>query len=440
MKPNAGKRHPFRVGDVVRLVPDYAEGIHPRLAQIAAAQGGLLEVKGWGWFSDGRGYITPKGSFGLWYVERFKLVEREAIMKKIGFVKLLKFDVDDIGGPGWNPLMEPMIGGVYKPEALDEKSHYKDKPWMIVEGYYWPLEAMEPIDDPKDLKKAIAAHKKAVKKAAVKKEKKLSLRATLRKQVGSNPGVCSYGIETDGGRYIMHVRDVCHARLTSNGSAKAVALHVNEHFKKADEEVKDTYKTFMNYLFNRSPYAMAFKTKRASEALTREVMMNVDATASQLCTGAVALRMASEYKGFLPAFKRVRELGGSEHAAFFIANTHLYLNGKWTRHWTGGHQIMNRQLSYSSIIRCFKEGANKVNEGPFKTRSERYKIFATLDPKAVGWGDPGHGMDSVDNVFTKASPAKLLGGGWDAAQILGDESMKGLIAKIDADIKALFVK
>jgi len=440
------KRPPFKVGDKVRVVP-YVGDIHFGLMRYHK-ENTILTVDtvvllGTKWYVGAAEGNLP--STAKWFAERFALVERKHRMENAFLVRLKDFrnaiiPADD---PGFAPEMVKMIGTeVSARELNDEEKRFYDKPWVFTDGgVYWPIAFIDVVNDKEKLKAMKARLKKAAKaKLKLKKPAKKFLRSELRKQVGGNPGTCSYGIERKDGSFKMHIRDVCHARLRLEGGMKAAALHVKSHYEKAPDDCKKTYVQFMNYLFNRSPYAVAFKTKKASEALAREIAMDVDnATLSQIVAGAIALRLASEYKGFLPAFQKVKELGGSEHAAFFIASTHQYINNNWSRNWNGGHNIMAHYLKYSNVIKAFKEGCRKVQDRVASKWADSYAVFQTIDETNSGWNknEKVPAAETIQGVFTSYAPETVVGKGWDGLKQLGDKQIQTLAKCIDVDFAKL---
>lgn len=409
--------HGFKVGDVVICVePNH----RLRLDQeyIISHETGKGDAPGW---------VRIQGVDAGFFPNRFKLKEqempvakkvvekKEAVGAKAGDVVIpRKFDGNLVDGklhfPGYVPLMDKVCGDPIVAVEL-HKPFAGFVPMLMVGQYYWPISHLDVVKDGKVIK---AAKKKFGKPAKAKKPVKMTLRQKLNKE--ARVSTCSYGHQYEDGTFNMQNADACHARLRGGEPGKpmkAIALNMAIYVKEMPEESKKIFNKYYNYLANRSPGAEAFKTKKASEALSRGILMNVESTMGKIGWGAVALRQASEWSGVLPAFEwALKQKGISEHAAFLFANIHHKHAGGWTIKMDGGHQCLHRNLDFFKMCEAFKHGFYVPKDAVPAREGGLYKVSPNWYEGATTWGDEKTPPDrKLENVFDKFPPVQE-GEGW----------------------------
>lgn len=433
---NADVNHGFKVGDVVVCVDSGPWLVDGNLYVISHDTG-----KG-----DEPGYVRIEGQKRGFFPDRFKLHERKADMKKeavavakAGDVVIpRKFDahvkVEGLANPGWVNEMEKFVGVAVL--ARDVGIAFDlFVPMLYVGDYFWPVSHLDVVKDGKVLK---AAKRKMPKP---KKIRKVALRTKLNAE--ARVMTCSYGHEYKNGAYNMQSADACHARLkagTKDNPLVALALHFAKYMEKRTAEDKKTFNKYFNYLANRSPGANAFKTKKASEALSRGILMNVQESAAKIGWACVALRQATEFNGTLPAFEwALKQKGISEHAAFLFANTHRRAADSWSVAMSGSHQCLHGELDFYKMIEAFKHGFYDKGEGPMATGG-----YYCVSPNWYKGATSGYGErdrvkleDKLLNVFNKVAPAIEKGVGWQKDVVVSDEVALKRLKFINDSINAV---
>jgi hypothetical protein len=326
-------------------------------------------------------------ALGHWPEDMFELVRRangglaEAIIKAVqaklevgNHVKVVK---KTDGKPIWVDQMNDTIGKVYKIERYDDWA----KAYQLTNGFMYKAEALE-LAKEEDIKMA----KKAVKKFPDLR----SLIAQSRKEDIKNvKGVSSYVVfvkNMDTGEITLnkHLRDVCHARLSVyypdrkvNKEAVAVIDYQQEHYKQVEEragkEFIPSYKKFVDYIVNRSPWAVAFQGKTVKNVLENGVLMNVEAPSGAVAGACQALRYLSEFAYQNAIWKLLMDNGIQEDAAFLTTYALIKEeNGTFTKNQMGGgHQPINGAIAAGSLISFFANGYNEafLKSEPYRTRT-----------------------------------------------------------------------
>lgn len=338
------------------------------------------------------------------------------------------------GMPGYFGGMDHMVGVAIVARGLVDA--YLDKPWLIVGDYYWPIDALDVVKDGKIIK---AAKAKVGKKAKVKKPRKVVLRTRLNKEAKGYT-CCSYGHEYSDGTFNMQSNDACHARLQAGSKDRklvGLALHFAKYMEKRGEAQTKLWVKYYNYMANRSPAAHCFKTKKGSEAITRGVLMNVQATAENIGFACVALRQTTERPGLLDAYAWALKHKTSEHAAWLFSFTHHLIAGRWTHLCTGGHQCLTPTLKFDKMINAFKDGLYPGNLPMPMAEGGYYKVSPSWYKGATGenWMDEAKGLDTLTGRLD--SFAKADAGGFGAKIVMDDAWALKRLKGIDAAIKAV---
>ena len=223
--------------------------------------------------------------------------------------------------------------------------------------------------------------------AAPAKPPKPTLGEELRQKTGIHPGTCSYAMEWDNGHRRFQIGDVCHARMKVAGiwdkaedkanevknSLVACALDVKGHYVQAAD--KPAYRAWVDYFINRSPFAVAFKTKNVDEAMKEAVYMDVTQPNSYLVAAAIGLRQASEYPHRLAAWKQFVDVGFSEKAAHFMCH---HLKGGMFVPDGGGHSPFTTSMLKEEFLSFFKKGFKNTKEAPANMDFSSYRVFACI--------------------------------------------------------------
>lgn len=240
--------------------------------------------------------------------------------------------------------------------------------------------------------KAAPAVKPAAPLAAPAKPPKPTLGEELRQKTGNDPGTCSYAMEWDNGHRRFQIGDVCHARMKTasvyeskenrekeaKATLVACALDVKGHYENAGD--KPAYRAWVDYFINRSPFAVAFKTKNVDEAMEEAVYMDVTQPNSYLVAAAIGLRQASEFPYRLATWKQLVAAGFSEKAAHFMCH---HLSGGMFVPDSGGHSPFTTPMTKDEFLSFFKKGFKNTNEAPANKNFSTYRVFACIaDPDA----------------------------------------------------------
>lgn len=389
-------------------------------------------------------------NYGLqFFSNRFRKVEMKAAVNKdpVAIAKggdvviprkfIGAFQEGGERNPGW---IDDMLELLDKPiVAMGLEDAYPNYvPMLKVGKYFWPIDALDVVKDGKVIK---AAKKMVKKKPKVKKPRKVVLRTRLNKEAQGNT-CCSYGHEFEDGTFNMQSNDACHARLQAGAKERklvSLALHFTKYMEKRGAEQTKLWIKYYNYMANRSPAAHCFKTKKGSEALSRGILMNVQATAENIGFACVALRQTTERPGLLNAYAWALKNKASEHAAWLFSFTHhLSAGGRWSHLLTGGHQCLTPSLEFDKMINAFKDGLYPGNAPQPMATGGYYKVSPSWYKGAYGenWAEANN-----TNIKTLAgrldSFAKVGAGGFGAQIVMDDAWALKRLKGIDAAIKGV---
>ncbi|MNL40734.1 hypothetical protein D3C87_1631040 [compost metagenome] len=188
----------------------------------------------------------------------------------------------------------------------------------------------------------------------------------------------------------------------------------------------------MNYCLNRSPFAEAFLTKKASEAYSRGIKANINQSSSMVAFGAITIRQATEHNGFLNAWEFARKNKFSEDASFFFAINHSLINDKWSFAGDRGHAVIGGSMDFAKCIKVFKDGLVKfpgaIGDGA------SYKINGSWYAGAGHWGRQDDVKESIESVLNKVGPMETIGEGFAQKISLTDASILKRLQHIESAI------
>jgi hypothetical protein len=211
------------------------------------------------------------------------------------------------------------------------------------------------------------------------------LRKELAKRAGN--GTCNYALEFTKSPPRMQHNDACHARLCwgyrevhenkrEGDEIANIALNVKPHYDDMGDADKKTYKLFIHYMLNESPWAFCFITKDVEEALNVGILMDVDQNVSHLVGAAISLRTANEHRRILPIFQKCIDMGYSGNTSFLTSG--WFMEGGGATIWPG-HNSLCDGLIAQYVFKFFKEGYAKKLPGIRKdTKQTGYKIYETI--------------------------------------------------------------
>jgi hypothetical protein len=150
----------------------------------------------------------------------------------------------------------------------------------------------------------------------------------------------------------------------------------------AGKGYKTSYRKFVDYIVNRSPWAVAFQGKTVKNVLENGVLMNVEAPSGAVAGACQALRYLSEFKAQNAVWKLMMDNGIQEDAAFlttyaFIAEA----DGNYTKHpMGGGHQPINGEIAAGSLISFFANGYSEkfLKSTPYREQTS-YRVHEHVE-------------------------------------------------------------
>jgi hypothetical protein len=326
---------------------------------------------------------------GTWDEYLFELVRRgngEAVAAKPAIIapkigEYVKVAKKVAGGKAkWLPEMDATIGKTYKVERFDDWA----KTYQLSNGYSYLAECLE-IGKKEDVEK---------------KKKGPALRdliAQSRKEDIKNVrGVSSYVVflknkKTGEITLNKHLSDVCHARLAvyyggrdDVKEAVAVIDYQQAHEKQAlaaGKGYKTSYRKFVDYIVNRSPWAVAFQGKTVKNVLENGVLMNVEAPSGAVAGACQALRYLSEFNAQNAVWKLMMDNGIQEDAAFLTTYAFIAEADGYTKHpMGGGHQPINGEISAGSLISFFANGYDEkfLKSTPYREQTS-YRVHEHVE-------------------------------------------------------------
>lgn len=370
---------PFAVGDLV--VQKGFEDREPYMV-LALLDDGKIRI------SEKRNNDRPLGTWGEDMFVLHKRGDGKAVPAKPAIIKLEVGNVVKVvkktTGPRakWIEEMDATIDRFYKIERHDEWANA----FQLTNGYLYLRESLE-LAKEEDLAKQ-------------KKQKTPDLRSLIaqsRKEDIKNVGnVSSYIVfvrnkKTGEITLNKNLRDVCHARLAihygrhDDKEAVAVIDYQQEHLKqvidRAGKEFVPTYKKFVDYIVNHSPWRVAFQGKAVKSILDNGVLMNVEAPSGAVAGACQALRFLSEFAGQNATWKLMMDNGIQADAAFLVTYAFTEEGGRYTQNaMGGGHQPINGSIAAGNLISFFANGYDEkfLKSSPYREQTS-YRVHEHIE-------------------------------------------------------------
>lgn len=251
---------------------------------------------------------------------------------------------------------------------------------------------------------------------------------------GMGGGLCSFAFEGKDGERDLHTAAPCHAALArplgdscyskkAGTEVVAMAYCLRHDIQKVVGKERDAHKVYCDYILNRSPWAVAFITKDIEEAVTKDILMNVEVNKYVMAGACVALRVGQEFPGRVALFKKLLDSGINEHICwiFSCAFKEDGLGGYSFAVWHGGHDVMDGNRDAKEVFRFFKEGyfnAKGTEKDPFRTSHYTYEIANACAKYTEGKG--------ISTWLRNNTKATVSGEGWNRKEKINDESLKAV--------------
>lgn len=192
------------------------------------------------------------------------------------------------------------------------------------------------------------------------KAKLAEMKVELDKNVEqSGVSTCSYAMLFIDGKIRYQARDVCHARFKRQHGEKELAgayMNIAGHAKDFNDKEKAGYSVFLHYMLNDSPWAKAFLTKDAEEAIGGGIFFDVQQDASLVYSGAIALRSYTEYNNERQNWIAMEGIIPLEQRFLLARVVYKEADGwKWAC-CNNGHSVFGSSRDKGSLVAFFKTG------------------------------------------------------------------------------------
>lgn len=259
-----------------------------------------------------------------------------------------------------------------------------DDIWFVVDVKNTTLVAGEKLVNPTRKPGAILVGGKWYKESRFSKEQQVPewklLLDKLLEKTKAGAGVCSYAMVDTEGEEQFQVRDICHARLTSQYERKfyrTAVLEVKGHYK--EHKHQEAFKAYVDYVIHRSPWKGAFITRTTDEVISSGIALDVNMGVNYVVSAAVALRIGHEYMQLAKDFFELSSSGCPEHLAFLTASM---CNGYQCKGQydiggqRGSHHVLSSCMSLDNLKAFFFKG--EANMGDAFNKSQRFKILGLI--------------------------------------------------------------
>jgi len=250
----------------------------------------------------------------------------------------------------------------------------------------------------------------------------------LAAKVGDDPGVCSYAIITKEGKKIWNIRDICHARITCDvKEVTHVALNFSGHYKGYDDQTKEDYKVFLNYIVNDSPLKECFISRPVDDMVKDGVLINVDKTPSEVFTAAIATRHFTEFLKKRALFSKIMDIGFDGNTAMFVSTFFDEKDGLLFNNFPGSHHFLASSQKSEELFKFFKEGIKDEKGTPYRTNPNNFKsVLSTVSSLDI------YGKTDVKSFIKKIKGIEECEEGWGFVtyKMKGDKSLVKVCAKI----------
>jgi hypothetical protein len=250
-----------------------------------------------------------------------------------------------------------------------------------------------------------------------------TLREDLFKRIPGG-GLCDFAFEGKTGMQDFQTAAPCHAALSRpNVGAEVVAMAycLRSDVKRYGGADIKAYKRYMDYIFNRSPWAHAFLTKDVNEAMEKDILMNVEVNRFVMAGACLAVRMAHEYSNRPTAFVYFVDKGIGEHAAWVLCCALTVRGNNFSRAGMGGgHDLIDHHRDMAELVKFFQVGyhtAQGTDPNPYRLAHGGYRI---ADPVAKYTSNALHSLRGWLDANMKAT---VTGEGWNKKSAITEEAV-----------------
>ena len=279
--------------------------------------------------------------------------------------------------------------------------------YFLDEGVYVPL---------KHLVRATAANKPPPKPPYAG-----DLRVDLRAKAGNGSAICKYAFVVDGVRAKFELTPPCYASLGRTGGPISQLVVDTSYHKGRHAKFSLVY---LDWLLNKSPWAVCFLTKDPQDALDKGVALDCNRHIGELVGAATALREATEFEQRNATFQWAIDNGFDGNVAYLLGCSY-FLEGKKFTHSpaTGGHQAITTAIRHDDLMSFFANGYKKTEEKPANKKCGGYKVHV--------WIGKTDGVSTYWDFVLKNDKHTIRGAGWQAEKSVTEENVKafGLLLK-----------
>lgn len=248
-------------------------------------------------------------------------------------------------------------------------------------------------------------------------------------------GVASYVLLFEGAKpehgYIIddNTGDICHARLSKayrglgNGVCVAVYDAIRYHEKAITANRAKIYKRYVDYIINRSPWAVAHLEKDIDVVWDKGANMNVNVHGDILAAACVVARVGYEFSSMLDIFEDIVDAGFDENVAWLIAVSFTKVGKKYViAEMGGGHHVIRADLRTDALLSFMKAGYRPDlidTTEPYRVR-QTYRITEPMqETKVCVKAAPLNWKGYIDITVEK----EVEGEGFDADEYVSKKSL-----------------
>lgn len=429
INPHVGQR--VRIAHVDVEHDDLQVGVGEYMKTFAGKEGNIT-------FVHNRGYVQVDADdqHHYWSPGMLEMVAPPPpVYKKGDKVVIAKKAEDD--KMKWDEEMDACLFEIG--EVIGQMKGYFQVQSESGEFYYLP-ESLEP-------KEQYLMADKPLKKKLGREAVDESIAGWVKKAFKEAAGVASYAVvlqskATGKVKLLSQINDVCHARIDVHGRelerydvAALIDFPYNGSFARDGEPMK-RYKQYVDYMINRSPWAVAFKAKPVDEVINTGIEMDVEKPAGQVAGALIALRHGTEYPEKVKSFVKLLDMGIDEASAWILS--FMFNHGKngfsYGNH-TGGHQAIASAMDADVIFKFFKKGFPKLERKKPYREATKYRVF-----EAVGcdtyYGGAQYGKENnpLYSWIDARAEFTMIGKGFDANKYVTEENMLKLAALVGKEL------
>lgn len=287
---------------------------------------------------------------------------------------------------------------VKRATVRDERGRYKKRPPVPKEAW---VRNNHPVNQ--EIKKKEEVKKKEIifDEAYMKKCKGL-YEELAKMNVG---GICSFAYISKGDKH-FNANGACHYRLHAIKITHCV-LNLKRHWSRFSDDAKALYEDYLFWFMNESPFAPYIVSKDVKKVLEEGMVMNVNATKSQVVTTAIAIRSLSEHANVMPTLQFLEQYPEMDKLLKLVIAQFCSPDGDRGLHvaaYPGGHHFLSSyKFSVDDYRRLKENGVKPINSTPMFECKGIFQIF-----NAVG-EDKGVQFRSA---LEKCSKQVETGEGW----------------------------